>query len=53
MPAVLFPMVHFTEEKETLKRRLHQHTTLLDDKELGTDWHLHQGKNTFPLVKDF
>ncbi|CAB3370091.1 uncharacterized protein LOC135942702 [Cloeon dipterum] len=40
---VLFPMVHFTEDKEILKMRLHQHGTLLDDKALGSDWHLQQG----------
>lgn len=39
---VLFPLVHFTENHETLQH-LHQQGQLLDEHALGSDFILHQG----------
>ncbi|KAF4518409.1 hypothetical protein B566_EDAN002062, partial [Ephemera danica] len=40
---VLFPVVHFTDDPDALRSRLHQPTSLLDNTALGPEWILRQG----------
>jgi hypothetical protein len=49
--AVLFPLVHFTENHETLQH-LHQQGQLLDEHALGSDFILHQGAQKLHFLSD-
>jgi len=46
--AALFPVVHFTENQETIQPQLQQ-GQLLDAHALGNDFVLHQGLFVVPL----
>jgi hypothetical protein len=49
--AVLFPLVHFTENQETLQH-LHQQGQLLDEHALGSDFILYQGAQKLHFLSD-
>jgi hypothetical protein len=50
--AALFPVVHFTENHETLQHRLQQ-GQLLDVHTLGSEFILHQGTQNFYVFHPF